>query len=341
MAKKLFDFAIGNPPYQESQEATSDKPVYNYLMDAAYEVSDKAEFITPARFLFNAGKTPKAWNEKMLNDPHFKVLNYEKDAAKIFPNTDIKGGVAITYRDSNSEFGRIGVFTKYNELNRIVAKVHARNNYRPLTDIIYQQNKFNLPVLYKDYPEYKSIIGSKGTEKRLTTPIFAQLGVFKANKSNEEELSVYGLIKNVRYTKYINRKYIEEAPFIDKYKVITPASGGKGEFGETLSNPIVISPEDGFTQSFIGIGVFDIEEYAQNVLKYIKTKFARALLGVLKVTQHAHKEVWKMIPLQDFSDKSDIDWSKSVHEIDLQLYRKYGLSSEEIDFIETNVKEMI
>ena len=84
MAKKLFDFAIGNPPYQESQEATSDKPVYNYLLDAAYEVSEKAEFITPARFLFNAGKTPKAWNEKMLNDPHLKVLNYEKDAARIF-----------------------------------------------------------------------------------------------------------------------------------------------------------------------------------------------------------------------------------------------------------------
>ena len=340
MAKKLFDFAIGNPPYQESQEDTSDKPVYNYLMDAAYEVSDKAEFITPARFLFNAGKTPKAWNEKMLNDPHFKVLNYEKDAARIFPNTDIKGGVAITYRDADLEFGRIGVFTKYNELNHIVAKVQKKG-FRPLTDIIYQQNKFRLPVLYKDYPEFKSVIGSKGTEKRLTTPIFAQLKVFNENRTSSRELAICGLIKNVRYTKYIDRKYIEDAPFIDKYKVVTPASGGKGEFGEVLSTPIVMNPGEGFTQSFIGIGVFDNVSYAHSLHKYIRTKFSRALLGVLKVTQHAHKEVWKMIPLQDFTSSSDIDWSKSVREIDLQLYRKYKLSNEEIDFIETNVKEMI
>ena len=77
MGKKLFDYVIGNPPYQEEARDTSDKPVYNIFMDAAYEVGRKVELITPARFLFNAGKTPKAWNEKMLNDEHFKVLYFE------------------------------------------------------------------------------------------------------------------------------------------------------------------------------------------------------------------------------------------------------------------------
>ena len=72
----------------------------------------------------------------------------------------------------------------------------------------------------------------------------------------------------------------------------------------------------------------------------MKTKFFRALLGVRKVTQHCPPAVWSMIPLQDFTPSSDIDWSKSIHEIDLQLYRKYGLSVEEIEFIETHVKEM-
>ena len=98
-----FDFVIGNPPYQETQEGTSDKPVYNDFMDAAYAVADRVELITPARFLFNAGKTPKVWNEKMLNDKHLKVLYYEQDSSKIFSNTDIKGGVAITYRDVDSD----------------------------------------------------------------------------------------------------------------------------------------------------------------------------------------------------------------------------------------------
>ena len=108
-----------------------------------------------------------------------------------------------------------------------------------------------------------------------------------------------------------------------------------------MSEPVVEKPGVGSTETFLSIGKFDTVSEAYAVEKYIKTKFSRALLSVLKVTQNGNKPVWKMIPLQDFSDNSDIDWSKSVHEIDLQLYRKYGLSNEEIDFIETHVKEMI
>ena len=65
------------------------------------------------------------------------------------------------------------------------------------------------------------------------------------------------------------------------------------------------------------------------------------MLGLLKVTQNNAKPVWKYVPLQDFTSKSDIDWSKSIHEIDLQLYKKYGLSKEERDFVESHVKEMV
>ena len=85
----------------------------------------------------------------------------------------------------------------------------------------------------------------------------------------------------------------------------------------------------------------ELSSSEEQVIEYISTKFVRALLGILKTTQDLTPDKWKYVPLQDFSDKSDIDWSKSIHEIDLQLYRKYGLSSEEIDFIEANVKEMI
>lgn len=98
MEKKFFA-VIGNPPYQETVEGTSDKPIYNYFMDEAYKVSERTELITPARFLFNAGKTPKDWNRKMLDDPHLKVADYQQKSDAVFPNTDIKGGVAVTYRD--------------------------------------------------------------------------------------------------------------------------------------------------------------------------------------------------------------------------------------------------
>ena len=100
------------------------------------------------------------------------------------------------------------------------------------------------------------------------------------------------------------------------------------------------TPLVGITQSFISFGNFETIELAQNCLKYIKTKFARVLLGSLKITQDNNKETWKNVPLQDFTSNSDIDWSQSVSEIDAQLYRKYGLSDEEVAFIESKVKEM-
>jgi len=99
------------PPYQEETVGTSDTPVYDRFMDASFVVSKKALLITPARFLFNAGKTPSVWNKKMLNDEHFKVLDYYPVSDKVFSNTDIKGGVAVTYRDETQKLGPIGVFT--------------------------------------------------------------------------------------------------------------------------------------------------------------------------------------------------------------------------------------
>ena len=75
-------------------------------------------------------------------------------------------------------------------------------------------------------------------------------------------------------------------------------------------------------------------------MKYVKSKFARTLLGILKITQHVTPEKWKYVPQQDFTSTSDIDWSKSIAEIDRQLYKKYGLTPDEIKFIETHVKEM-
>lgn len=75
-------------------------------------------------------------------------------------------------------------------------------------------------------------------------------------------------------------------------------------------------------------------------MKYIKTRFCRVMLGTLKVTQDNSKSTWRNVPLQDFTAQSDIDWSKSISEIDQQLYAKYGLDQNEIDFIETRVRAM-
>ena len=114
-----------------------------------------------------------------------------------------------------------------------------------------------------------------------------------------------------------------------------PEANGSGALGEVLSTPLI-----GATETFLSIGAFATEREAANCLKYVKSKFARAMLGVLKITQHNTREKWVYVPLQDFSSSSDIDWSQSIAEIDQQLYAKYGLSAEEIAFIESHVKEM-
>ena len=336
-----FDAIVGNPPYQimATGEANGSDPIYHLFIDAACKLGEKVSFIHPARFLFNAGKTPKDWNEKMLNDEHYKVVQYWANSGDVFPTVDIKGGVAVTYWDKNKTFEKIGTFVAHEPLRTALEKVLAIKGFKSLTDSIYPQNKYEFSTLYKDYPHYKNIIGSDGADKRLRPNAFDKLDVFSENQS-KGEIPIHGLIKNKRVIRFINSKYIEASENLDKYKVLVPKANGSGAIGEVLSTPMVGEPMVGYTGSFIGIGAFETQVEAENCMKYIKTKFARAMLGTLKVTQDNPRETWLNVPLQDFTTNSDIDWSKSVSEIDKQLYKKYGLSKDEIAFIESKVREM-
>lgn len=335
-----FNAVVGNPPYMLKQDATSDTPIYHQFMELGFQLSPLATFITPGRFLFDAGKTPKEFNSKMLNDDYFKVVRYEPDSTKVFEKVDIKGGIAITMHNTNMKYGRIIRFTSHDELHTILKKVIEHKDFDSIDKLIYLQNKFNLTELYKDYPEYKTIIGSNGREKRLTTSIFNQLDMFSSVRKNDEDLEIIGLINNNRVYRYIPKRYIEAHENLYKYKVVIPKSNGSGAIGEVLSTPILGEPILGYTQSFIGIGAFEKEAEADAALKYVKTKFMRTMLGILKVTQDNNTDVWKFVPLQDFTSNSDIDWSQNIPDIDRQLYSKYNLSDDEIDFIEKMIKPM-
>ena len=340
-----FDVVIGNPPYQEEAQGTSDKPIYNYMMDGAEEVSDKVCLITPARFLFNAGKTPKEWNRKKLNDANFKVLYYEQDSSKVFPDTDIKGGVAITYKDKNRDYGAIGTFTAFPELNSIYHKVYEFDGFKTFSDIIYAPESYKLTdKVHHDYPYAESQL-SKGHKYDITTNIFDKLPeIFKSDLGKDDKLNDYiqiiGRENNARTYKWIRKDYISGPDNLSKYKVILPKSNGTGAIGEVLSTPLIGAPLIGHNQTFLSVGNFYSLDEADSCMKYIKTKFTRTLLAVLKITQHNPKNTWLYVPLQDFTVNSDIDWTQSVADIDRQLYQKYDLSPEEIAFIETHVREM-
>lgn len=338
-----FDAIVGNPPYQimATGEANGSDPIYHLFIDAACKLGEKVSFIHPARFLFNAGKTPKDWNDKMLNDEHYKVVQYWANSADVFPTVDIKGGVAVTYWDKNKTFEKIGTFTSYPELNGIKKKAAPTEEINSLMSIMYNQTNFDLDVLLKEHPDYIKGIGSEGKDRRLEKNIFDKIPLFTEEKSNEDDIKILGVIKNKRSYRFIPRKYLDIShENLMKYKVLVPRSNGSGAIGEVLSTPILGEPILGYTRTFLGIGAFDSKEEAENALKYVRTKFARTMLGILKITQDNPIETWRLVPLQNFKTNRDIDWSKSIPEIDKQLYKKYGLSAEEIAFIESKVREM-
>lgn len=345
MSKK-FDVVIGNPPYNEDSQgdATNQMPIYHLFTQAAYEVADKAILITPARFLFDAGYTPKAWNKQMLEDPHLTVEHYVSNSDKLFPGTGIKGGVVVTYRDVSRVGEPIGTFTKYEELNDIVRKVAKSGNASLVeagisNDRVYRYTE----TLHEDHPEFKSLMSS-GNHYKLDSRAFSRLeAVFFENlpANDDTYVRVLGLDSNKkRAFRWIRKDYLTGPEALAKYKVALPKANGSGTFGETLAPPVVLEPDTGVTGTFITIGAFDTADEATACLVYIKSKFARTMLGALKVTQDNLARVWKHVPLQDFSASSDIDWSKSILEIDQQLYAKYALDDGEIAFIESHVKSM-
>ncbi|QRN41208.1 MAG: DNA/RNA helicase [Neisseriaceae bacterium] len=339
-----FDVVVGNPPYHQSKENTRDNPIYNYFYDLSEKIGGKYCLISPARFLFNAGSTNKSWNKKMLSDKHIKVEFYEQDSSKLFPNTDIKGGVAILYRDNSKNFraigDEIGTFTVFEELSSIVRKV-TNLTIDTLDTIISAQGIYKFTTkIYKDYPDLRS----KLSTNTVGTGVFSTLNniVFFVNKPNDgyEYIAILGRYENKRVIRYIRKDYINEPYGFDKWKVILPKANGSGSLGEVLSSPTVGKPLLGFTQTFISIGAFNTQIEAENALKYLKSKFARTMLGILKITQDNLKDKWKKVPIQSFISPSDIDWDKDITEIDKQLYLKYNLDENEINFIESNVKEM-
>ena len=348
-ADMKFDYVIGNPPYQEEVEGNGrSNPLYNLFIDEAYKVSDKVELISPARFLFDAGQTPKSWNRKMLSDVHLKVMSYWENSGDVFPAIQLPGGICITYHDETRVFGAIGEFTQYKELNSILNKVRAKSSNN-LSSIIVGAVPYRFSDLVRsERPDALEYIPASFD---LRTNALSRLDgkLFYETKPDDgyDYVSFIGLINSKRARRFIRRDYvIDSAKIIDKYNLlVSKSNGGAGQLGNPIpariiAKAIIAEPSTGHTQTFISVGAFDSEYEAHAASKYLQTRFLRVLLGIKKVTQDNPKDTWQCIPLEDFSPTSDIDWSRSIPDIETQLYSKYDLSSEEVDFIRKYIKEM-
>lgn len=339
-----FDAIVGNPPYQEvgHDDGRGAESIYYLFIDVARKLAKISTLIHPARFLFNGGNTPKDWNEKMLNDDHYRVVKYWVDSSNVFPTVDIKGGVVVTLYDKERVFGKIGTFVAYEELSSALRKVQS-SNFESFSDLVYPRTLYRFTDNLYEENLWAKERPSKGHLYDMSSNVFDLFPeLFFDEKPNDgnEYIQIFGRKNNNRFLKWIRKSYVKIPDNFDYYRVFVTTANGTGAIGEALSTPVIGQPAIGHTETFLSIGKFSKKGEAENCMKYIKTKFARAMLGTLKTTQNGTKEVWANIPLQDFNTESDIDWSKSIPEIDKQLYKKYGLSADEVEFIESKVREM-
>jgi hypothetical protein len=198
--------------------------------------------------------------------------------------------------------------------------------------------------IQESHPDVTSL--SPNEEYELKSSTFDVLPYVFLDTKPDDEFNYYkllGLVGGKRTTRWIKKEYMTPRYAnnnIEKYKVFIPESNGSGTLGEVLSTPVVAGPNESSTPTFISVGCFDTETEANNLLKYIKTKFVRILLGILKKTQHNPASVWGYIPMQDFTSSSDIDWNQTISGIDAQLYDKYKLTKEDVDFIDKTALSM-
>lgn len=339
-----FDAVVGNPPYQESiGSETNDSlssQLFPWFMKGA--ISLKAQYvslITPARWF--AGEAQDKSFVKLRSfireNNHIEKIFYYKNEREVFPDVEIKGGIDyFLYNESfmsDLEFTTIinnekrcerrplfieglDVIIADSKSVIIIKKVLNHSDFTSLTTITTGRNPFG-------------IIGKDEVVKAVSVESYSDGLCELRCKGN--------LIRWIEKNKI--RKNIEL--FTKKYKVfISKSAGNPNSDFKVIGSPYVGGLNSACTDSLITIGAFDTEEEAVNCRKYVLTKFLRYLVSTLKNSQNVTQIVYGYVPLQDFTESSDIDWSKSVAEIDQQLYKKYNLSDEEIAFIESMIKPM-
>lgn len=342
-----FDFCIGNPPYQESDgggTGDSAKPVYDKFVEAGQKIcTDSLMMIMPSRWM-KGGKGLDVFREDMINNTSLKsIVDYEK-AEQIFNGVHIDGGVcyilidkqhngpckfkhicADGYIDEAERYLNNGIVKTVIRDSRQIGIIEKSSVGKRFSSIVSAQKPYGLRADFFNHPErYGEIETSDVRTEEFNTKVYGVKGVKGGAKRVECWIRRGEELKS-------NVGYLDWKLYFSKAYLTT-----------STVPPTIIEgyPFEVCTETFLQIGGFETKEEMENALSYLKTKFARALLFFNRHSLNISRESFALIPLQDFTDKSDIDWSKSVHEIDLQLYKKYGLSKEEINFIEDKIKSM-
>ena len=344
----IFDAIVGNPPYteivqKEDNNTSSSKQLFQeFIMTAIKMKPNYVSMITPSRWFVGgeqAGYFPKL--RKFLKErPHMRMLVHFPDHEDVFKNVSIPGGVNYFLYEENYS-GLVKFVTKRgdnaiaqdrklfeDELDFVLADANlygalqkvTKDNFSSMMDIIGEWNSFG-------------VVGKKDILEKITK-----------TKEFDGAVKVQCAYEEIRYIARNDIPKIKDQ--VDKWKVFTSkGNGGAGTLQDgkavaIIGKSFVAEPNMICTDSLIPVGCFDTKEEAENCRKYMATRFLRFMVGILKVSQNIYRNVYKFVPLQDFTSNSGIDWKQTIADIDNQLFKKYGFDKNEIEYIETMIKPM-
>ena len=348
-----FGAIVGNPPYNEIVEkdvknSTASKQLFPAFIELSVQLQARyVSLITPSRWFVGgeqAGYFPKLRSFLKTNNHISKLVHYPNHN-DVFKDVNITGGISYFLYDSKYDGNK-------NQTEFvIVSNGHSSSEQRPLfedgVDIVFANGQhytiMKKVTSHKDFVPFNSIIGEWNSfgivgKKSVLLPI-------SSDKEFENSIRLQCAYEENRYVS--SDKITKNMDIVNSWKVFTSkGNGGAGTLydGKTVNiigKSYLAEPNSACTDSLIPVGKFVSKEEAESVLKYMKTKFLRFMVGILKVSQNIYQNVYKLVPMQNFNKTSDIDWKLSVSEIDEQLYRKYGFNNEEITLIENIIKPMV
>ncbi len=318
-----FDVIIGNPPYQLSDGGfgTSAKPIYQLFVQQAKKLCPRyLTMVIPARW-YSGGKGLNGFRAEMLADDRIREIHDFPDATQVFPGVQIKGGVCyFLWKRDEPGLCKVSSYAKdekVSEMERPLLEEGADTfiRYNEAISILKKVQK-------KEEPSIREQISSSKP--------FGLRTFFKGkNKKFKGAIKLYqnggvGYVKKEELTKGLE--------YLPHWKVMLPRAGsGSDSFPHPiLGQPFVAEPNSACTETYLIAGCYDNEQEAENLVSYLKTRVLRFLVLLNKPAQHATAKVYQFVPLQDFSEP----WT------DEKLYKKYGLTQEEIDFTESMIRPM-
>lgn len=327
-----FNAIVGNPPYQvmDGGAGASAKPVYHLFVDIAKKLKAKyISMIMPARW-YAGGKGLDEFRDDMLKDKSISLLVDYFDATDVFPRIDISGGICYFLYDRNCRGNCKVITSRQGKRNELVRPLLEKGNNTFI--------RFNEAIsILRKVSVSEDINFSNLVSPRKPFGIVTDVQVSKLQTASMIRIYAYpdnGFIERIAVK--------TNSEWIDYYKVyISYAYGERGDFPYfVIGKPFLGEPKTCCSETYLVIAPNKREQYCMNVIKYLKTMFLRFFVLLKKNTQHATSKVYSFVPLQNFTEASDIDWSKSIPEIDQQLYLKYHLTDEEIAFIGKMIKPM-